>query len=86
MRHVHEKLKPFECHLCEMKFSQQISLQAHVETVHGKLKPFECKICEKRFGIANRLKIHVREIHSDLRILQSKQSKLKRCETLRKNK
>ena len=39
---VHEGTKPFNCELCDLKFSENFRLKQYVLSVHEGIKPFKC--------------------------------------------
>ena len=47
---VHDKIKSFECQLCQKKFGLSAYLRKHITTVHQKIKNFECHICRNSFA------------------------------------
>ena len=59
---IHTNEKPYECDVCEKRFSESGSLKAHMR-IHTNEKPYECDVCEKRFRISSNLRRHVRTQH-----------------------
>ena len=45
---IHTNEKPYECDVCEKRFSESSSLTNHMR-IHTNEKPYECDVCEKRF-------------------------------------
>ena len=45
---IHTNEKPYECDVCEKRFSESGDLKRHMR-IHTKEKPYECDVCEKRF-------------------------------------
>ena len=60
---MHEKMKNFECSLCDYNFAQKGSLTQHISSVHEGKKPFECSICDYKCSTKQCLTIHITSIH-----------------------
>ena len=63
MKHVHKKVKDYECDLCESSFTRPIGLQEHKSTIHNRELNYKCKHCGKSFGFQANLIRHERSIH-----------------------
>ena len=65
---VHEKLRPFPCHICNKTFSQKGAVNKHVLIVHeGKIPSFQCETCGKNFTAKAKLKSHVLTVHEGVK-------------------
>ena len=60
---VHDGVKPFECIICNEKFTQRQNLKRHTESVHEKKKPYKCDLCERDFTQKLHLKKHMNRVH-----------------------
>lgn len=60
---AHIKLKPFQCSICQKRFTQQSGVQQHMR-MHTGDKPFACTFCPKAFtqksGLDQHLRIHTK--------------------------
>ncbi|XP_058813350.1 zinc finger protein 883-like isoform X2 [Topomyia yanbarensis] len=62
-RHIerkHEKLKKYECHLCQKKLCSLESVQIHIETVHS-TKEVKCEYCHKSYPSEISLRYHLKK-------------------------
>jgi KRAB domain-containing zinc finger protein len=50
--------KPYKCHICDRRFSQNDYLQSHLRTHTGD-RPYECNICRKVFSQSSTLQRHI---------------------------
>ncbi len=55
---VHSGEKPYECQICNKKFSRSSRLKLH-NRIHTGEKPYECRVCQKRFTRSNNLNSHM---------------------------
>jgi KRAB domain-containing zinc finger protein len=53
----HTKVKPYECDLCDMKFTQRGNLQKHKE-IHEGIKRFTCDHCGNKYSKKYNLMVH----------------------------
>ena len=60
---VHEKVRPYECIMCDGKFSGQNQLTVHIETVHEGKKKHQCPICNAKFARRHDVTQHLMKIH-----------------------
>ncbi|CAK1591711.1 unnamed protein product [Parnassius mnemosyne] len=56
---AHVKLKPFECKICNKRFTQQGGLQQHTR-MHTGYRPYSCTVCPKTFTQKSGLDQHTR--------------------------
>ena len=63
---VHDKLRKFQCHLCDSTFTDSTPLRIHLKRHKADpIKQFNCDICDKSFKIEDELKVHVKHIHTE---------------------
>ena len=60
---THTNEKPYECDVCEKRFSDSGNLKKHMR-IHTNEKPYECDVCDKAFRQSGHLKTHMR-IHTN---------------------
>ena len=60
---IHTNEKPYECDVCEKRFTSIWYLQSHMR-IHTNEKPYECEVCERCFRESSTLKVHMR-IHTN---------------------
>lgn len=59
-RHIqsrHEKLRKFECHICNKKLSSLSAVQIHVNTYHSN-QEYKCSFCPKKFSAQLTHRLH----------------------------
>lgn len=54
---VHSGVRPYECTLCDKKFTHSNTLTAHM-ICHTGTKDFECEFCRKKFARGSSLSAH----------------------------
>uniref|UniRef100_A0A0K0EDX3 C2H2-type domain-containing protein n=1 Tax=Strongyloides stercoralis TaxID=6248 RepID=A0A0K0EDX3_STRER len=65
---THTKVKPFECDICNEKFSRKCSLNLHIKRKHKESDDYHCTWeCGKSFPSVGLLNEHVRYHHSGMR-------------------
>ena len=52
---IHTNEKPYECDVCEKRFSDSGNLKKHMR-IHTNEKPYECDVCDKAFRDSGTLK------------------------------
>lgn len=72
---IHTGEKPYECDVCQARFTQSNSLKAH-KLIHsvGDKPVFHCELCPTTCGRKTDLRIHVQKLHT-----AEKPLKCKRC-------
>ncbi|XP_058813351.1 zinc finger protein 782-like [Topomyia yanbarensis] len=62
-RHIerkHEKIKKYECHLCQKKLCSLDSVQVHIRTMHS-TKEVKCEYCHKSYPSEISLRYHLKK-------------------------
>lgn len=54
--------KKFSCEVCGRRFTQEVTVRAHM-AVHTGERPFECPFCEAKFAQKSNLRAHVSRLH-----------------------
>jgi len=62
--HINERYilyyyRPFECNVCQKKFTRKSNMKSHVETLHSKMNKIECESCNEKFSTKGNLGQHV---------------------------
>ena len=63
IQNVHEKLKLYQCIICDSKFGQKFGLKNHIKNAHEEIKAHTCNLCNKSFGDSRNLKKHIKNVH-----------------------
>jgi len=61
---IHLEIKPYQCGICQKKFSRPFQRDYHVNDVHLELKPYVCNVCGMQFNRARSLRVHL-ETHEE---------------------
>ena len=68
IKSIHKGLRPYNCSICDSKFSYRQNLKYHEKAVHGIGKSsngFQCPQCSDCFFQESRLIQHMNSFHSD---------------------
>ena len=71
-------MKPYECEICDCKFSRKSCLKKHISSVHEGLKPFKCNICGLYCAQKINLKTNMSEVHDGIKRAKPKHETLKK--------
>ena len=52
-------MKPYQCKICDVRFTQRNTLMLHKKAVHDG-KKYTCKICDKSFSFKTNLTRHIK--------------------------
>ena len=58
-----ERMKLFQCNLCDASFTRKASLKDHITAIHEGQKPFQCNKCGVSFAQTSTLNRHVASVH-----------------------
>ena len=53
---AYQRIKPYQCHLCEMNSTDEKIWKAHIKTEHDGKKPFKCDVCDKSYWAKSNLR------------------------------
>ena len=62
---IENKIKPFNCNICDYKAARNANLSKHIKSVHEGIKPFKCSICDYESATNSHLKRHIENVHED---------------------
>lgn len=62
---VHNKIKRFECNLCDIAFGQKVDLDTHMGSVHLSVKGFICDKCPKAYKVKRHLRMRFKRVHTN---------------------
>ena len=68
--HTNKGEKPFQCSICEAKFTSKLSLIQHNAALHNGEKPFKCNNCQESFLKKHKLDEHIDFAHQNEIIIQ----------------
>ena len=63
--HVHDKVRKFQCNVCNKGFIDLRDRERHILTIHENIRNFKCESCDKAFKRVHHLKGHVKSMHSN---------------------
>jgi len=61
---THAGLRPFQCDICEARFTRRSDVFRHHKVLHKKVRPFPCKLCKRRFSNRYMLNVHIQNHQS----------------------
>ncbi|XP_036916503.1 transcriptional repressor CTCFL-like, partial [Sturnira hondurensis] len=57
--------KPYECHLCQARFTQRGTMKIHIEQKHNNSLPkYQCPHCATSISRKSDLRVHLHNLHS----------------------
>ena len=62
---VNERMKPYQCSVCQAKFVGKCDLKRHIECVHECKTPYECWVCLAKFEEKGDMEKHIGTIHEE---------------------
>ena len=63
IRIVHNKERPFKCHLCGASFGQKVHMDSHINAIHIQNRPYKCELCVYCATTKGLLDKHFRTVH-----------------------
>ena len=69
---LHEKLKQYQCQVCQKYFTNKINFQIHKNTAHH-FKPLKCSKCNKEYSDKDILAYHIRVYHKKVKPFKCQQ-------------
>ena len=59
-----EKIRKFNCHLCDYNAKLKGDLNQHVKEVHLKIRDHVCNLCNYKASRKSRLELHIKAVHN----------------------
>merc|ERR1711874_166743 len=67
IKDVHDKVRTFECDICQKKFGQSSSVKEHIMARHRNERPYQCLVCSKTFAHKANFTRHMKTVHRDVK-------------------